>query len=87
MKEQSVRCIFGAALSNDPIKEPSAPPVVPPTIYDIVYDSVNRNGTSDSAPAITKISNDNKINTYLVIGIVVAVLIIGVIYIFKTLKK
>ena len=87
LKEQSVRCIFGAALSNDPIKEPSAPPVVPPTIYDIVYDSVNRKGTSGSAPAITKITNDNKINTYLVIGIVVAVLIIGGIYIFKTLKK
>jgi len=92
-KKQSVRCILGTALSDEPIRAPDevVPPPVPPKVlkgltkeellarFNARNQSYKRNAIEDDGKDKTKL--------YITIGIVAVILIVGGIYIYKTIKK
>ena len=89
-KKRSVRCIGGMAISDEPIKSPDdiVPPpiVVPPkvlkgkTAADWLAERDNQRTPIDE-------NGKDKTKSYIMFGIVAVVLIVGGIYIYKTLKK
>ena len=94
-KKQSVRCIGGTALSDEPIRTPDdiVPPpiVVPPKVLKgkTAADWLAERDARNKANQRTPIEDDGKDKTksYIMFGIVAIVLIAGGIYIYKTLKK
>lgn len=99
-KKQSVRCILGTPVSDQPIRTPDdivPPPIVVPapapapkvlkglTREELLARFKARNQSNQRTP----IEDDGKDKTksYIMFGIVAVVLIVGGFYIYKTLKK
>ena len=101
-KKQSVRCISGTAISDQPIRTPDevVPPIVVPTPAPAPAPKVIKgltreellariNAARNQANQRNAIEDDGKDKTksYIMFGIVAVILIAGGFYIYKTLKK